>query len=128
MSCRRLLVRHMLNHQTSLDLVFAALADGNRRAMIDRLSKGDETVSALGKPLGISLPATMQHLGILESAGLVHSSKMGRVRTCTLDREALSQAEVWINERRELRHRQLDALGELLTRLTNQEPTKKERS
>lgn len=115
----------MLNSQNTLDLVFAALADGNRRAMIDRLSKSDQTVSALGRPLGISLPATMQHLSILESAGLVHSTKNGRVRTCTLDREALSQAEVWINERRTHWNQRLDALGDLLARVTNhQDPTK----
>lgn len=106
----------MLNSDDPLDLVFTALADRNRRAMIERLSKGDLSVSALAEPLGISLPATMQHLGVLESAGLVHSAKKGRVRTCTLDREALSEAELWINQRRKLMGQRLDALGEMLAK------------
>lgn len=87
--------------------------------MIDQLSAEDQSVSALAQPLGISLPATLQHLGVLEEAGLVHSSKQGRVRSCSLDREALSQAEQWINDRRKHAGQQLDALGDLLTRLAN---------
>ncbi|MBU1176528.1 MAG: metalloregulator ArsR/SmtB family transcription factor [Alphaproteobacteria bacterium] len=113
----------MPNPDDKLDLVFTALADHNRRAMIERLSRRDQSVSALAAPLGISLPATLQHLGILESAGLVHSSKMGRVRTCRLDREALSAVEAWIGQRRA--HLppsgRLDALADLLTRVANRE-------
>ena len=123
MSC---ILRYMLNVHDSLDLVFTALADPNRRAMIDRLSHGDQSVSALAEPLGISLPATLQHIGVLEGAGLVHTQKKGRVRTCSLDHAALSQVEIWIAERRQLRNRQLDALGDLLTRIANREDLSKE--
>lgn len=108
----------MLNHSTDLDLMFAALADPNRRAMIDRLSHNDLSVSQLAAPLGISLPATMQHLGILEEAGLVKTHKQGRVRTCTLDTAALSKAEQWINQRREFWSTRLDILGDFLTTYT----------
>lgn len=94
--------------------MFNALADRNRRAIIDSLSKGDTSVSDLAAPLGISLPATMQHLGILEQAGLIKTKKTGRVRTCTLDTAALSQAENWINQRRAFWNKQLDALGAFL--------------
>ena len=115
----------MLNSQDPLDLVFTALADRNRRAIIERLSEQDQSVSSLAAPLGISLPATMQHLGVLESAGLVHSEKRGRVRTCSLDRDALSEAEHWLNRRRAHAASQLDALGDLLTNLgkTRQGPS-----
>ena len=104
----------MIQPASQLDLMFNALADGNRRAMIDRLSRSNVKVSDFSAQLGISLPAIMQHLAVLEGAGLVTSRKVGRVRTCTLDTKALSQAEHWINERRELWGRRLDALGALL--------------
>ena len=65
----------------------------------------------------MSLPSVMQHLGVLEDAGLVRSEKVGRVRTCAIDANALSQAEQWINSRRiEWEHR-LDRLGEYLKTL-----------
>lgn len=118
----------MLNSLDSLDRVFTALADSNRRAMIDRLAHGDQSVSALAEPLGISLPATLQHLGILEEAGLVHTRKEGRVRTCTLERAALSQAEVWINARRTFWNERLNALGDFLTRTLPSQSEENDRS
>lgn len=83
-----------------LDLMFQALADPNRRAMVDRLVQGPASVSELAQPLAMSLPSVMQHLQMLEASGLVRSRKVGRVRTCTLDTGALSQAEQWIAQRR----------------------------
>ncbi len=118
----------MLNSDDPLDMVFTALADRNRRAIIDRLSRGEHSVSALAQPLGISLPATLQHLGVLEAAGLVHSQKKGRVRTCTLDRSALSQAETWINARREMWNTRLNALGEFLARTGDDDTPTPDRS
>jgi DNA-binding transcriptional ArsR family regulator len=74
-------------------------------------------VSELARPLPMSLPSAMQHLGVLEAAGLVRSQKVGRVRTCAIEPQALSQAEQWINARRiEWGHR-LDRLGEYLNTL-----------
>ena len=104
----------MLNQQTSLDLMFQALADPTRRAMIDRLSRGPASVSELAKPFSMSLPAVVQHLQALEHSGLVSSQKVGRVRTVQIEPEALSQAEQWINDRRTLWTRRLDRLGALL--------------
>ncbi|WP_332716292.1 ArsR/SmtB family transcription factor [Pelagibacterium mangrovi] len=104
----------MTNQQQQLDRMFQALADGKRRAIIDRLSKSDAKVSDFAGQLGVSLPTVLQHLSVLEQAGLVSSRKVGRVRTCTLDTQALSRAEQWINERRNLWGRRLDALGVLL--------------
>lgn len=85
--------------------------------MIERLSHGPAPVSELARPLPISLPAAMQHLGVLEAAGLVRSEKIGRVRTCAIEPQALSLAEQWINARRiEWEHR-LDRLGAYLKTL-----------
>jgi DNA-binding transcriptional ArsR family regulator len=104
----------MLNQSPNLDLMFQALADPTRRAMIDRLSRGPASVSELAKPFDMSLPAVVQHLAALENSGLVTSQKVGRVRTCQIAPEALSQAEQWLNERRTLWVNRLDRLGQLL--------------
>jgi DNA-binding transcriptional ArsR family regulator len=110
----------MLNQHADLDRMFHALADPARRAMVERLTRGPAPVSDLARPLPMSLPAAMQHLGVLEAAGLVRSEKTGRVRTCTLDTSALSLAEQWINARRiEWEHR-LDRLGDYLKTLESE--------
>jgi DNA-binding transcriptional ArsR family regulator len=102
----------MLNYQ--LDRTFAALADPARRAMVDRLAHGPATVSDLARPLPMSLPAVMLHLKVLEDCGLVKSQKAGRVRTCRIEPEMLSQAEKWVSERRQMWERNLDRLGAYL--------------
>src|ERR1700690_1316334 len=107
----------MLNQATDLDRLFHALADPARRAMVERLSRGPAPVSELARPLPMSLPSVMQHLGVLEAAGLVRSEKIGRVRTCSIDPHALSQAEQWINARRAEWEQRLDRLGEYLKTL-----------
>ena len=115
-----MILRQMLNQSSDLDNLFHALADPARRAMVERLSRGPAPVSELARPLPMSLPAAMQHLGVLEAAGLVRSRKVGRVRTCSIEAGALSQAEQWINARRiEWQHR-LDRLGEYLKTLENE--------
>ena len=114
-----MLVRHMLNQEVDLDRLFHALADPARRAMIERLSRGPAPVSELARPLPMSLPAAMQHLGVLEAAGLVRSEKAGRVRTCALSPEMLSEAERWVNARRIEWQNRLDRLGDYLKSLEN---------
>ena len=115
-----MIVRHMLYQSTELDRLFHALADPARRAMVERLSRGPAPVSELARPLPMSLPAAMQHLGVLEAAGLVRSAKAGRVRTCSIEPRALSQIEQWVQAQRvEWEHR-LDRLGDYLKTLENE--------
>ena len=97
-----------------LDRTFHALSDPTRRAMVQRLSRGPATVSELAKPLAISLSAVMQHLRVLEDSGVVTSRKEGRVRTCQVETRALSAAERWITERRQMWERRLDRLDAYL--------------
>jgi len=115
-----MILRHMLNQSIDLDRLFHALADPTRRAMMERLSRGPAPVSELARPLPMSLPAAMQHLGVLEAAGLVRSEKVGRVRTCAIEPQALSQVEQWINARRSEWEQRLDRLGEYLKTLDNE--------
>src|SRR5947209_16569011 len=97
-----------------IDVVFHALSDASRRAIIDRLLDGPASVSELAQPLAISLPAVVQHLHVLEASGMVRSQKVGRVRTCEIEPLALSTAERWIGERRAAWEARLDRLGEFL--------------
>jgi DNA-binding transcriptional ArsR family regulator len=110
----------MPNQPAGMDLLFHALADPARRAIMERLSRGPASVSELALPLPMSLPSAMQHLGVLETAGLVRSKKVGRVRICAIEPEALSRAEQWINARRIDWERRLDRLGEYLKTLENE--------
>jgi DNA-binding transcriptional ArsR family regulator len=109
----------MLNKLPSLDLTFQALADPTRRAIMERLARGPISVSDLARPLSMSLSAVMQHLDVLKNSGLVISEKVGRVRTCRIEPQALSLAEEWINDRRAEWERRFDRLGDYLTELDN---------
>ena len=78
--------------------------------MVERLSFGPASVSELARPLPMTLSAVVQHLKVLEEAGLVKSEKVGRVRTCSLEIEAMSQVEGWIAERKRFWNQQYDQL------------------
>lgn len=111
----------MLNQPPDLNRLFNALADPARRAMVERLSRGPAPVSELAKPLPMSLPAAMQHLGVLEDAGVVRSEKVGRVRICSIEPGTLSLVEQWINARRTEWEHRLDRLDNYLTNLPDKE-------
>ena len=121
------ILRQMLNPHAQLDRVFHALADPARRAILERLGRGPAPVTELARPLPMSLPAAMQHLSVLEEAGLVRTEKVGRVRTCAIDPKALSRAEKWINARRVEWERRLDRLGAYLETLKDSKETDDDR-
>jgi DNA-binding transcriptional ArsR family regulator len=104
----------MHTQQVTIDRVFHALGDPTRRAIVEKLSEGPISVSHLARPLEITLAAVVQHLQILEKSGLVHTEKVGRVRTCRIEPKGLSVAEQWIEDRRALWEKRLDRLGDLL--------------
>jgi DNA-binding transcriptional ArsR family regulator len=105
----------MLQQAERLDRVFHALADGNRRAILEHLSEGPISVSALAGPLEISVSGVLQHLRILEDSGLVRSEKRGRTRTCVVESAAFGEVDAWIAERRRTWEGHLDRLGSFLT-------------
>jgi DNA-binding transcriptional ArsR family regulator len=104
--------------QLDIDRVFSALGDPTRRAMLERLSAGPATmamsVSRLAEPFKMSLAAVVQHLQILEDAGLVKTEKTGRVRSCRIEVAGLDVAGQWLKARRPEWERKLDLLSELL--------------
>ena len=98
----------------NIDLVFHALDDPMRRAIVEKLSEGPLSVSLLATPLDITLTAVVQHLQVLEESGLVHTEKTGRVRTCRIETAGFSVLEQWISDRRSMWERRLDRLEDLL--------------
>jgi DNA-binding transcriptional ArsR family regulator len=108
----------MPQQTVELDLVFKALADGTRRQVVERLVAGSASTTELKQPFAMALPSFVQHLDVLERAGLVTSTKAGRVRTYELVPAALGIADGWLVEQRRLWERRLDQLDELLTTLT----------
>lgn len=109
----------MLKQEAQLDLMFHALADSNRRSMLRHLGTGPHSVSELARPLSITLAGAVQHVQILETSGLISSTKVGRTRTCHLSQVALSAVENWIVERQKEVERQLDRLDQILSNSTN---------
>jgi DNA-binding transcriptional ArsR family regulator len=97
-----------------VDRIFHALGDATRRAIMEKLSQGPISVSHLAQPLDLTLAAVVQHLQVLEDSGLVHTEKVGRVRTCRIEPKGLAVAEQWIRDRRTIWERRLDRLGDLL--------------
>ena len=100
--------------EVPLDKIFHALADLSRRSMVERLSLGPASVTELARPFDMALPSVVQHLGVLESAGIVTSTKLGRVRTYQLVPAALAPAAEWIGRQRLPAEQRLDRLGAYL--------------
>jgi DNA-binding transcriptional ArsR family regulator len=91
-----MLYRSVKYKHHSLDAVFAALADPTRRAIAERLTEGPASVTELAEPFGVTLPAIVKHLAVLEHAGLVEHEKDGRVRYFTLVPEQLESVADWL--------------------------------
>jgi DNA-binding transcriptional ArsR family regulator len=108
------------SNESDLDQVFQALADPTRRRVIERLVSGPASTSELAEPFDMALPSFLQHLRVLERAGLVTSTKTGRVRTYQLAPRGLELADGWLADQRRLWERRLDQLDDLLANLKEQ--------
>ena len=100
----------------SLDAVFGALADPIRRAIVERLTQGEATVSELAQPFDVSLPAISRHLRVLGDADLITRRKDGRVHHCRLVEDSLTDAISWIVHYGAFWEERLDSLEALLAR------------
>ena len=107
----------MANHAEELDRVFHALSNSTRREVVARLTEGPAAMSVLAQPFEIALPTFLQHLQVLEGAGLVTSKKVGRTRLFRLDSKRLIEAEHWIDQHRTQWETRLNQLDEFLIQL-----------
>ncbi|KAA0021747.1 ArsR/SmtB family transcription factor [Antrihabitans cavernicola] len=106
----------MPTYRVELDALLRALADPTRRAVVERLGKSPAVVSELAAPFSMALPSFLQHLRVLEDAGIVTSYKLGRVRTVSLRPGALDVLHLWLGEQRTPAEGQADRLGIHLSR------------
>jgi len=97
-----------------LEDVFRALSDPTRRQVVERLGFGPSTVGELASPFAMALPSFMQHLGVLEDAGVVRTHKQGRTRVVTLVPTSLTRVSEWVHQQETVWPRRLDQLDEYL--------------
>jgi len=100
-----------------LSMIFAALADPTRRAILDRLAEGEASVMELAEPFDISLPAISRHLKVLEEAGLVTRRVEAQYRPRQLDVRPLQEVDAWLERYRRYREESFDRLDEYLKQL-----------
>ncbi|WP_432890204.1 ArsR/SmtB family transcription factor [Kribbella sp. CA-245084] len=105
----------MAQYSGEVDGVFVALADPTRRSVIWRLGRGPTSVGELAADFPITLPSFMKHVRTLESNGLIRTVKVGRVRTCVLNRERLALVDDWLAEQRRIWTDRTDRLERLVT-------------
>ena len=116
-----MLLSQMTKHDSILDLIFQALSDPTRRAILARLGQGAAAVSALAQPTGLALPTVMRHLSVLEAAGLIVTEKAGRARMCRAEPAALAPAADWLAAQRAQWNGRLDRLETYVQTLIEKE-------
>ena len=111
----------MAKHGPDLSLIFQALADPTRRAMLARLTQGAVPVSELARPTGMALPTILRHLAVLEGAALISTQKTGRRRLCTARPETLAATADWLAHQRALWEARTDRLADFLATLKDED-------
>lgn len=111
--------------QDQLTLTFMALSDPTRRAILDKLAKGEATVQELSKPFDMSGPAITKHLNVLEKAGLISRSREAQRRPCKLETKSLKKASDWISEYKQHWEASFDRLDLYLKTMTAKPMKKK---
>jgi DNA-binding transcriptional ArsR family regulator len=106
----------MVQYKPGLDSVFGAVADPTRRGILEQLGRRTASISELAAAFDMTLTGMKKHVGILEDAGLVQTTKVGRVRTCTLGPRRMTAEAAWIARYQQMLEAQLDSLGEFLER------------
>ena len=107
---------------SQIDRTFAALADPTRRGILERLGRGNATITDLAEPYGISLTGMKKHVRLLEQAGLVTTEKVGRARVCSAGPRRLDDVREWTEVYRRMLDERLDRFGELLDRMKEESP------
>jgi DNA-binding transcriptional ArsR family regulator len=106
----------MVQYSARLDATFAALADATRRGVLERLGRGDASISDLAGAFDMTLTGMKKHVHVLEGAGLVTTEKVGRVRHCRLGPRRLEEELAWLAKYRTMLEARYDRLGEFLER------------
>jgi DNA-binding transcriptional ArsR family regulator len=113
----------MAQSSSQLDVVFQALADPTRRAVLGRLGTGSARVGELAAPFDMALPSFMKHIRYLENTGWIRTQKTGRVRTCTLESHSFDLVETWLGEQRSIWEGRTDRLERFVTKTSEEKAT-----
>lgn len=111
----------MVHYAERLDAAFGALADPTRRGILERLARGDASISDLAAEFRMTLTGLKKHVQILEAVGLVATKKVGRVRHCALGSRKLDREAAWMAKHRQMLEERLDRLGAFLERTKGDE-------
>lgn len=105
------------SRSTRLDAVFAALSDPTRRAIIERLSRGEARVTEVAEPFDMSLNAVSKHIRVLEASGVIERQKKGRDHILSINTRSLDEVDGWIEQTRGYWEGRLDAMEGVLREL-----------
>ena len=111
----------MVQYSRELDSAFAAVADPTRRGILERLGRGDSSISDLAAAFDMTLTGVRKHVQVLEGARLVTTRKVGRVRRCRAGPRRLEHEAQWIEKYRQVMEARFDRLEAFLER-TREEP------
>ena len=118
---RRPILNYMVQYRASLDGTFAALSDQTRRGVLERLGRGEASISELADKFAMTLTGMKKHVSILEDAGLLTTEKVGRVRSCKLGPRRLQDEAAWISAYQQMLTEQFDHLEDFLERTKGNE-------
>ena len=111
-----------------LDAAFAALSDSTRRGVLEQLGASDASITELADRFQMTLTGMKKHVGVLERAGLVRTEKIGRVRTCRLGPEQLSEVNAWLERYRKMWEERFAELDKVLEELQHKEKSDERRN
>lgn len=111
----------MIKEEERLNLVFSALANTTRRAILARLADGSATVNELAEPFKMSLPAISKHIKVLERAGLITQGQKAQFRPCTIEVAPLQEVSHWTEQYRHLWEESFDKMDTYINQLKNME-------
>jgi DNA-binding transcriptional ArsR family regulator len=110
-----------------LDAAFAALADATRRGVLEQLGRADASITDLADTFDMTLTGMKKHVGVLEDAGLVSTTKVGRVRTCRLGPRQLVEVTAWIDRYRRMWSARFDQLDQVIEDMKQKEKERAQR-
>ena len=108
---------------TRLDTSFAALSDATRRGVLEQLARSDASITALATTFRMTLTGMKKHVSVLEQAGFITTTKVGRVRNCSLGQHCPKDEAAWLENYRQLWDARFDGLDDLVADLQEKENT-----
>jgi DNA-binding transcriptional ArsR family regulator len=118
----------MTAESDQLSQTFSALADPTRRAILSRLSRGEQSVMELAKPFDMSLPGISKHLKVLERAGLIQRGREAQWRPCKLKADRLKEVAEWVESYRKFWEESFDRLEVYLQQIQAEQAAQAEKS